>query len=56
MTFQRLLCIFGIHKYVLFEHAKYEVRDEIEGDAVRVGKVFYFKCDCCQKVKRKALC
>lgn len=56
MSFQRLLCLFGIHKYETILQRDYEEEywnDWYEQVASRSGKVFYFQCQCCQHVKRK---
>lgn len=58
MTFQRLLCIFGIHEYTITSSADYEVKgwnDWYEISVIQTGKVFYLECQCCHKPKKVVL-
>lgn len=54
MTFQRLLCIFGIHKNKIVKWGSVDIADE-DGDVVEHCQTVFYECECCHRVKRKIL-
>ncbi len=54
MSFQRLLCLFGIHKYETISSYEAQRTNRI-GEHLGDGVVYHQKCKECQKMRRYEL-